>query len=126
MGLSYIKEAEEKPAVAATPYYKLAYSYMNRVPVQNSRYAPYRAQILHILQNQLNSLLQNKSFQDLSFYSGVMEQWNDKQGLAKLHDQLMELLNQEIQANDWSGVQEILNNLNHLVTDLDTKAGAGR
>lgn len=121
LGLSYLKEAEEKPVIAATPYYKLALSYINRVPMQNNRYSSYRTQILKILQNQLNGLIDNNSFQDLSFYSGVMERWNDKAGLENLNNSLIEQLNQKVKANDWKTVKVILTTLNHLITNPEQR-----
>ena len=121
MGLSYLKEAEEKPIIAATPYYKLAFSYINRVPIQNSHYAPYRAQILKILQNQATNLIVSNSFVDLSFYSGVMEQWNDKAGLENMNTMLIGKLDEAVNGNDLKSVKEILTILNHLVTDPEKR-----
>ena len=123
LGLSYLKEAEEKPVVAATPYYKLALSYINRIPIQNGHYASYRKQIVKILQNQLNGLIDNGAFQDLSFYAGIMERWNDKAGLENLNERLIDQLNQKVKANDWKTVKEILTTLNHLVTNPEQRQG---
>jgi tetratricopeptide (TPR) repeat protein len=113
LGLSYIKEAEEKPVLLSTPYYKLAFSYLNRVPMQNSRYAPYRTQILSIIQNQINILINDQDLEDLSFYVGILETWQDKQGLQNISNKLLELIEQSIENKKWKNINFILTTLNH-------------
>lgn len=113
LGLSYIKEAEEKPYLASTPYYKLALSYLNKVPMQKSRFAPYRVQILSIIQNQINLLIASQSLQDLSFYAGILESWQDKTGLQNLQNKLIELFEQQVQVKNWKDISVILKVLNH-------------
>ena len=46
MGLSYLKEAEEKNASIATPYFKLAFSHFQRTPMLSKRYAFDRQRIV--------------------------------------------------------------------------------
>lgn len=112
LGLSYIKEAEEKPFLAATPYYKLAFSYLNRVPMLKGRFTSYRTQILTIIHNQIKLLIGAQSLQDLSFYTGILESWQDKSGLQQMHKDLIALFDQKTTDRSWNGISDILKALN--------------
>lgn len=112
IGLSYVKEAQDKPPLASTPYYKLAASYLNRVPMMSGKFTSQRTQLQTIMLNQARTLLMLGSWKDVPFYFGILESWQDKQGLKQLQTQLMELLGELSQKKDWEGIGSIAKILN--------------
>lgn len=114
IGLSYLKEAEKTPSHVALPYYKLAFGYFGRVPLKSDLYWEDREAILKSVNLQIMAQLQQGSFQDLLFYASALESLNERQ---QLHSQLIEIMEQELQAKNWSQVKEIALLLNRLVLE---------
>ena len=106
-GLSYIKEAQGKSSDVATPYYKLAFSYLDRMPIMNDQYAAQRVVILKIIHKEIVSLLNAKSFNDLPFYLSVLEKWHARNQINELADRLGNAMIQESSSNNWKAVQEL-------------------
>lgn len=117
LGMSYIKEASEKAAVAATPYYQLAFSYLNRIPRINERFKQESNEILDILQHQVNTLLDNQTTENLFFYTTVLENWQAHAYLKILEERLLQLLNKQISEDNWKAIREIGVSLNQIVKE---------
>ena len=112
LGISYAREAQEKSPGAAIPYYKQAFSYFNKVPIDSPRFYYEKQQILRHLQQAAMQLADAKSFQDLTFYVNAMEQWKDVSQMNALTARLIEVLYKEISEKDWKVVEELSNVLN--------------
>lgn len=92
IGLSYLKEASERPAIAATPYYKLAVSYLNRIPFYEERFQKERSDAVSRLQRQIQSLIEEKQFQDFPFYATLIEEWGSGNDRKSFAEQLVQLI----------------------------------
>lgn len=114
-GLSYAKEAQEKPIEAAQPYYKLAFSYFKQVPMNRDAFLEDRNKIANRLQSDLLTLIDQHAFEDLSFYISTLENWNDTPKLNQMNERLIVLLDKEIAAANWVVVQEITTILNRVL-----------
>lgn len=112
-GLSYAKEAQDKPIDAAQAYYKLAFSYFKQVPMNNSPFVEERNKIADQLQNDLFTLIDQQAFENLPFYISTLENWEDNPKLTQVNERLMTVLEEEIAANNWELVQEITTILKH-------------
>lgn len=121
VGLSYIREAQEKPPLVSTPYYRLAFSYFNRVPLQNERYQTYRKEIFEQIKKQIILLLDQHQYQDLSFYTTALEGWGGHSEVKWLHQRLSELLKEELSANHAKGILQISTTLNRLIIESDQR-----
>lgn len=76
LGLSYLKEAETVPPLASTPYYRLAFGYFGRVPLQSQRFAYERELLLRKISEQIALQIEHGRYQELAFYSSMLESLN--------------------------------------------------
>lgn len=119
--MTYIKEASEKSPQAAVPYYRIALSYLNKVPVSDSRYTMDRQQIMHEIGQKAQKLIQENSFQELGFYSEILEKGNASDELTQISNTLALELNKEIDANNWKQVEEIVELLSRTIGKGDMR-----
>ncbi|MCE5318534.1 MAG: tetratricopeptide repeat protein [Parachlamydia sp.] len=76
VGLSYLKEAEAVPTTAATPYFKLAFGYFGRVPLQSQRFSHDRALLLKQIDDQIAMQIEQGGYQEIAFYTTALESLN--------------------------------------------------
>ena len=100
IGLSYLKEAGERPQVAATPYYKLAVSYFKKVPISDDNYQKEREGALEQIHKQVNALIDDDQFNDFPFYAAVVEEWGTNDGKKELAAKLASLIRQQGTSKD--------------------------
>lgn len=117
IGLSYAKEASEKPIQSAAPYYKLAVSYINRVPIQQEHFAQERQRLLKQIVDTMQQLIRAGSFADLSFYVSILEGWGANGEFGQINTQLLELLHQNLQAGRWSQAKELAALLSRMIPE---------
>jgi len=117
IGITYMKEAEEKPIKAATPYYKLAFSYFSNVPFLHNRYLTERTRITEQVSHVAFKLLETQSYRDLPFYASLLGTLRAKKELNTLTTRLITVLDEQIAAKQWIPVQNLTVLLNRLVDD---------
>ena len=116
-GISYIKEAEQKPIGAATSYYKLAFSHFERIPILQQRFYKERTQVVAKIKETVNSLINNRSFKELPFYLGVLNDWNVKIELQEITTNLLSLIDEEIENANLETVEQITSVVNRVIQD---------
>lgn len=126
IGLTYAKEAEEKPPSASLPYYKLAFSYFNRVPILEKQYAQQRQKIISQILAKTKSLIETQSFNDIAFYLSILENWNARPEMKEVASLLIKLLNSEIDAKQLQHVQELTNILNRILPQGEIRNSLGK
>ncbi|MCP5507398.1 MAG: tetratricopeptide repeat protein [Chlamydiales bacterium] len=114
IGLSYAREAQDKPENASTPYYKLAFSYFDRIPILHSRFSRERQTLIKKIFAHTNALVKKKDFNDLSFYAQALEKLQARAEINSLSKTLYMLIEQAIADNNW----QMLNNLTELVQKI--------
>jgi tetratricopeptide (TPR) repeat protein len=117
LGMIYVKEAEAKPPLAATPYYKLAFTYFDKVPVKQKRFTGDRTDVLNQMNKQIDFLVNEKQYQDLSFYAGVLNKWNALEETEQLQANLMVLLREKTSGEDEKNLRYIISTLDQLIVD---------
>lgn len=115
LGLTYIKEAEGKSAITAAPYWKLAFSYLNRVPLQNDHYTAERQRLINVVEKIINGLAEGKSYQDLPFYTSMLQAWGADQALNDIASTIIAQLNQAVTDSNWRRVEELAALLNRML-----------
>ena len=126
IGLTYAKEAQEKPAAASLPYYKLAFSYFNRVPMLESQYAADRKKIIDQILNQVKSLIQTQNFNDITYFLTILDNWNAREETKEISTMLVNLLNHEIETNQLEHVQELTGILNRMLPPGEIRNSLGK
>jgi tetratricopeptide (TPR) repeat protein len=121
LGLSYIKEGSEKNVSVATPYYQLAFSYFERIPIQSERYKIYRNEILKQLELQINGMIDANLYADLPFYIKILENWHANTTLEKMKGRLLFKLNKQAAESNWQAVYGILAALNPIMKEKDAR-----
>ena len=107
LGWSYIKEAQDKPVSAAAPYFKLAMSYLSKVPIQSHRYDRERKALVAAIEALIQNLIAQNSYTDLPFYASILSAWDALGDLQEISGQLVDLLNQSFQEKNWQQMQEL-------------------
>jgi|GEM_PF-7010925 len=95
IGQSYLKDAEDRPPLAATPYYKLAFAYFERIPFQASEYQTKRQDALTKVLKQIHLLIEEGHFDDLPIYASLVEKWGTLSEKESLAEQLSQLIHQK-------------------------------
>ncbi len=126
LGLSYAKEAQEKTPSGAAPYWKLAMSYLNRVPLQNERYNTDRQQLIAIVEKLVKQLLEAKSYNDLPFYASALQGWGADKTLNDMASVVITHLNQALNDHQWKRVEELAVLLNRMLPDGDNRQNLQR
>jgi tetratricopeptide (TPR) repeat protein len=107
MGLSYAKEAEQKPLIAAMPYYQLAQSYFDKVPVHHKKFWREKKHILKQLNKAALSFINLKKLEHIPFFVDILEHWKASQELNIISQNLVALLHEEISNESWDNVEEL-------------------
>lgn len=94
-GLSYLKEAGERPPLAATPYYRLAFAYFERIPFAEPKFLNGRKKVLEQIQRQLEALLEDKHYDEIPLYAASVEKWGSTEEKKELAHKLSALLDQD-------------------------------
>lgn len=115
IGLSYIKEAESKPLVASMPYYQVALSYFDQVPVNHKRFAKEQARLARQLEEIAKLFVEQKNFENVSFFVNVLENWGAKEHLENVSKKISILLEQEIKSGHWESAIDFATVLNRLL-----------
>ncbi|MBN4067492.1 hypothetical protein JYU14_05350, partial [Simkania negevensis] len=89
MGLSYVKEAEEKTPSLSLPYYKLAHSYFDKVPVFHRSFDSERKTIIAYTKQAVDRFIENNSFEELYTFTDLLEASRAIDELYQLSKQLM-------------------------------------
>ncbi len=126
LGLSYAKEAQEKTPNGAAPYWKLAFSYLNKVPLQNDLYAADRQKLIAAVEKQVNQLLESKSYSDLPFYASTLQAWGADAALNDLASTVIAHLNQAVGDGQWRRVEELAAIVNRMIPDGATRQSLQR
>ncbi len=121
LGTSYVQEAQGKSPAAATPYYKLAFSYFNRIPAQNERYQNERKKMLSLFNKQLETDLKSHLYQELPFFLSAYESWGAHSEIESLRGQLLKAFNEQIVRPKGDGIVELSKVLNQLVSNPQEK-----
>ena len=121
LGLSYAREAQEKPITAAAPYYKLAFSYFSKVPMDNPRYFPEKQRLMSTLLKASQDLIHANAYQDLTFYTSILQQWSAEEELEQIATEVTELLQAEIAEKNWRKVRELTALLHRLLPDGNSR-----
>lgn len=107
LGLTYIREAQEKTVGTALPYYKLAFTNFDKMSILDKQYDVERAAIIKNIQTEIQALIKKESYADLPFYVSILEKWKAKKQINELSTSLEILINQELESKDWRAVQDI-------------------
>lgn len=117
LGMIYIKDAASKPKLASGPYYKLAFTHFDKVPMNQKRFAGDRAEVLTLITKQINFLIAEKQYQDLPFFASVLRKWNALEETEQLQAILMVILKEQSSGEDKKKLKNIIETLDQLVTD---------
>lgn len=121
IGLSYAKEAETKPLVAAMPYYQVAQSYFEEVPVHHEKFARERVRMTRQLRDAAKIFIDQQNLESMGFFVNILESWEAKEELEDLSKEIMDLLNTEIDKENWSLVEDLATLLNRLLKDGEVR-----
>lgn len=121
IGLSYAKEAASKSPNTAAPYWKLALSYLGRIPFQTATYAKDRDTLSKEVQEVVTQLIDAKSYQDLPFYASMLQGWGSDDALNKIATLMVTHLNQAVSEGNWRRVEELASLLNRMLPDGDVR-----
>lgn len=117
IGITYLKEALEKPLKAQAPYYKLAFSYIDNVPILNKRYDTERRQIIDQLVSVTTELVNTGAYRDIPTYAVWLENLHALDELNQLRSLLVSQLDSQIVSKEWPSVHNLSALLNRLVID---------
>ncbi len=121
LGWSYIKEAQDKPASAAAPYFKLAISYLHRVPIQSHRYDNERKVLVTSIETLIQNLIVQHSYADLPFYASILSSWGANEGLEGACAQLIDLLKGFFAEKNWQQMQDVASLLHRILPPGDVR-----
>jgi tetratricopeptide (TPR) repeat protein len=108
MARSYMKEAKTKPPVAATPYYKLAFSYYSKVPFHHDKFQKERNHFFEQSKEQIAILIENQKFGEIDFFVGVLDQFDDGPEKERLSGTFLSLIDNEKEEENWNNVYQLL------------------
>lgn len=117
IGLSYAKEAENKPLAASMPYYQVAQSYFDQVPVHSEYFARERVRIIRQLKEAAEAFIAQKDFESVSFFVNILENWNADEELSFLSQRILALFDLEMKNDNWSSVEDLASVLNRLLKE---------
>ncbi|NGX43256.1 MAG: Lipopolysaccharide assembly protein B [Chlamydiae bacterium] len=101
LGITYVKEAENKSYQDAIPYYKLAVSNFHRVPVIDGEHREGMEQFLVKIRNDINETIEDQSYENLPFYVEVVEKWGSRDEVEKLRARVTKIDDIEIVTQKW-------------------------
>lgn len=89
-GWSYIKESEERPFAAATPYFKLGLSYLDKVPLQEPYFQKQTQEIVVKMKSAAEALFEEENYSDMAIFSQSLCQWKCTQEVEQLQKKFLE------------------------------------
>lgn len=108
LGLSYALEANTKPLLSRGPYYRLAMSYFNRVPVQDARFA----RDMKIVKEQVaaiaHQLIDDQEVRELLFYTNILDKWEASEEVEAVARRLVGIMNGQIERRNWRGFSSLV------------------
>lgn len=114
-GLSYAKEAEDKPWVAAMPYYQLAQSYFDQVPIHHEEFLREKVRITRHLKEAALFFIKNRNLEHMTFFVNILENWSSEDELDEISNTLISLLDNEVAAGNWEEVEELASVINRVL-----------
>lgn len=99
IGLSYIVDAESKPADVAIPYYRLALSHLGRIQ-KSEFFNEQKDELLERVMAHTQIMIQNQEFEHLTFYLQLIEEWGSEKDQDSIENALFVLLNSSMEDLD--------------------------
>ncbi len=117
IGLSYFREAQSKPLAAGTPYYKLAFSYLDQISLNATSYDKERQKIIGDLTHTISELIDNSLIQDLPFYTSQIEKLHAKESLDLIASRIVNLLDRQVASGNWNNFRGMVSLLNQILPE---------
>lgn len=114
MGLSYIREANSKPFNSATPDYKLAVSYFDRLSPGNVDFAKERPRLVSYVIKTMQKLVTSNDLNELPFYASVLDHWGAREELTGLVQQLVDAFNEALQQGNVNQIKALVSLLQQM------------
>lgn len=124
LGLSYLRELEDRPASTKSSYMKLGLSFLERVPMGKNCYADQRKKLAVILERTARSQFEQGEYGELGLMLQALEGWGAQNSLDALEETILETAKQAIQRRNWVKVRGIAHSViplfqnTHVSSDL--------
>lgn len=122
MAKSYSKEALDKPPTASVPYYKLAFSYYDKIPTDKIEYLEEKEFFFKQAKNQINVLIESKNFKEIIFFINLLKKYDSHEDIKQLTSKLLVILQEQITNNEWATAYDLLALLQRTLPDGEKKA----
>jgi hypothetical protein len=73
---------------AAAPYWKLAFTYLKRMPIQKEKYTSQKEEITHLIENHIQVLFANNDLEDLPLYLSGLQYLDENKELSQVNEQV--------------------------------------
>lgn len=117
IGLSYATEAQEKPLAAAMPYYQVAQSYFDQLPIHHESFATQKERLSQQLSEAAAIFIRERDFENVSFFVNILEHWKANDALNSLSKAILLYLEEQITQQSWDEIEKIASILNKLLKD---------
>lgn len=107
IGLSYIKEGQERPVGARTSYLKLALNYFDKVPVHQERFKEDRQEVIEQFVLESGELIASDSLEGFETYTRALQQWGAQEEIDQLGKALYSATKDAVKAENWEAVREL-------------------
>lgn len=107
LGLSYVEEAQQRPAEARLSYYKLALGYFERLPPTQRRFQRERTWVTEQLVGTLISLLDDAAKTELDSLVGTLVYWKQEEALKRVTAHLSQRFHEALDAQDWNKAAQL-------------------
>lgn len=121
MAHSYIKEAQSKPPVIATPYYKLAFNYYKKAPFYHKESQKERDLFIEESKKQISALSKEKMFSEIEYPLTLLDQLDDRPDKKHLSETLVALVEREEQQSERNNIDALLSLLKKTLPDSEVK-----
>lgn len=105
LGLTYVREGQERPLSARSSYLKLALGYFDKVPIHQEQFKADRSEVLKQLETVGKELIRSGHSEELTPYVRCLRQWNAKTEVEELGSALVHSVKQAISKDDWDRVR---------------------
>ncbi|MCH9631994.1 MAG: hypothetical protein S4CHLAM6_03170 [Chlamydiae bacterium] len=78
IGLSFLKEAENKPLSNTIPYYQTAFQYFRQIPFSQTTYFEYKANVVSYYEKLIGSILEESIYQELGCFLDILGYFDAK------------------------------------------------
>lgn len=117
IGLSYATEAREKPLAAAMPYYQVAQSYFDQLPIQHESFALQKQRLGQQLSQAAAIFITERDFENVSFFVNILEHWKANEALNEISKAILNYLEDQIAQQSWDEIEKIASVLNKVLKD---------